>query len=171
MLRAVSSPAALPAAATLPCIKATESCSRSLRADVASTTGLLAADLACLGKEAAAMRGDLSALAGGLQQQQRELGLLSPRLGRLEALEAAGPRASLNLVTALESKVDALVAQEVRRCWQPRAWLGTQTHAVWAAHAPVGGAHCTIAWSTCCRHGTARAWRALCQHLLMTLWP
>jgi len=60
------------------------------------------------------VRADVSALAGGLQQQQHELGVLQPRLGRLEALESSNPRASLRLVTALEGKLDNLSAQQVR---------------------------------------------------------
>jgi hypothetical protein len=53
-------------------------------------------------------------VAGALQQQQHELGVVQPRLSRLEALESSNPRASLRLVTALEGKLDNLSAQQVR---------------------------------------------------------
>lgn len=59
------------------------------------------------------MRSDVSSLSGGLQQQQHELGVLQPRVSRLEALESSNPRASLRLVKALEGKLDNLAAQQV----------------------------------------------------------
>jgi hypothetical protein len=90
-----------------------ESCNRILRNDVASTTELLAADLNRLTKDTAGLRGDVSALASSLQQQQHELGSLAPRVNRLEALESSNPPASLRLVSALEGKVDNMAAQQV----------------------------------------------------------
>jgi hypothetical protein len=94
--------------------QAVDASSRAVRADVAATTELLAADLARVSKEAAALRGSLSGVASGMQQQQHELGMLAPRVGRLEALESSTPRASLRLATALEAKVDNMAAQQVR---------------------------------------------------------
>lgn len=100
--------------------QAVDTAGRHLRGDLASTTELLAADISKLVQEAAAVKGDVSTLAGGLQQQQHELGLVVPRVNRLEALESSNPRASLRLVSALEGKVDNLAAQQV--C----LWLMTQ---------------------------------------------
>lgn len=94
-------------------LQAVDATGRVLQQDLASTTELLASDAARLSREVAAVRGDLSGLAGGLQQQQHELGVLNPRLTRLEGLEASNPRASLRLVSALEGKVDNVAAQQV----------------------------------------------------------
>lgn len=82
--------------------------------ELASTTEMLATDAGRLGKELAVVRSDVSTLAGGLQQQQHEVGVLAPRVTRLESLESSNPRASLRLVSALEGKVDNLAAQQVQ---------------------------------------------------------
>ena len=93
--------------------QAVEAATRNLQHELSSTTELLAADAGRLSREVAAVRSDVSSLSGGLQQQQHELGVLQPRVSRLEALESSNPRASLRLVTALEGKLDNLAAQQV----------------------------------------------------------
>lgn len=95
-------------------LQSVEAASRAMQHELSSTTELLAADTGRISRDLAAVRADVSTLGAGLQQQQHELGVLQPRLGRLEALEFTNPRASLRLVTALEGKVDNLAAQQVR---------------------------------------------------------
>jgi hypothetical protein len=95
-------------------LQAVDAASRNLQHELSATTELLAADAGRLSRELAGVRADVSSLAGGLQQQQHELGVLQPRVGRLETLESSNPRASLRLVTALEGKLDNLAAQHVR---------------------------------------------------------
>jgi hypothetical protein len=95
-------------------MQSVEATSRALQHELSSTTELLAADTARISRDLAAVRANVSTLGAGLQQQQHELGVLQPRLGRLEGLESTNPRASLRLVTALEGKVDNLAAQQVR---------------------------------------------------------
>lgn len=96
------------------CLQAVDAASRNLQHELSATTELLAADAGRLSRELAGVRADVSSLAGGLQQQQHELGVLQPRVSRLETLESSNPRASLRLVTALEGKLDNLAAQQVR---------------------------------------------------------
>jgi hypothetical protein len=95
-------------------LQVVDAASRTLQHELSSTTELLASDTGRLNKELAAVRGDVAAVAGAVQQQQHELGVVQPRLSRLEALESSNPRASLRLVTALEGKLDNLAAQQVR---------------------------------------------------------
>lgn len=94
-------------------LQAVDGVSRALQHELSSTTELLASDAGRLSKELAAVRGDVATVAGALQQQQHELGVVQPRVSRLESLESSNPRASLRLVTALEGKVDNLAAQQV----------------------------------------------------------
>lgn len=107
-------------------LQAVDGVSRALQHELSSTTELLASDAGRLSKELAAVRGDVATVAGALQQQQHELGVVKPRVSRLESLESSNPRASLRLVTALEGKVDNLAAQQVRGVY--RGHTGTVSH-------------------------------------------
>ena len=48
-------------------------------------------------------------------QVDADAAALEPRLARLEASEAASPKAPLRLVAAVEEKVEGLAAQQARR--------------------------------------------------------
>jgi hypothetical protein len=116
--------------------------------ELSATTELLAADTGRISRDLAAVRADVATLGAGLQQQQHELGVLQPRLGRLEALESTNPRASLRLVTALEGKVDNLAAQQV--------WLARQCqYAAASQHLVPTGLGCNTAKLEQCMHSPA----------------
>jgi hypothetical protein len=116
--------------------------------ELSATTELLAADTGRISRDLAAVRADVATLGAGLQQQQHELGVLQPRLGRLEALESTNPRASLRLVTALEGKVDNLAAQQV--------WLARQCqYAAASQHLVPTRLGCNTAKLEQCMHSPA----------------
>eukprot|EP00775_Hariotina_reticulata_P013626 gene13626-13752_t len=89
--------------------------SSELRASFTSTADVLAGDIGRLAKEGAAVRADVSAVAGLVKRTEADLGGLATRLGRLEATEVSNPKASVRLVSALEDKMDNLAAVQGRQ--------------------------------------------------------